>query len=177
MVGFTVKGFNIPNIDGAYTKVLVDIIEYLALEKHKKIIIIPHVTIDNDIDKAQEIYNALTHNTKKNVVIETHEYELFEILEQYKNINFLIGTRLHSTIFALTTGTRAINISYHGTKPIGVFSRMGLSNYVISGNKITFQNLKKIIDNIEEKPYNDLDIMIKKIQNMNIELAKKILSI
>ena len=87
------------------------------------------------------------------IIVDENEYSINNLLEIYKSKDILIGTRLHSTIFALTTNTRVINIGYHGTKAKGVFNNIGLGDYQFDiddpMNKIIHQINNLLADNFD----------------------------
>ena len=56
-------------------------------------------------------------------------------------MHYLVGTRLHSVIFALGMGVPCISISYHGTKAQGIMESMDLGQYVLSIEDIDYKSL------------------------------------
>ena len=127
----------------------VDTIKYCVSEHNAKIYIFPHVTIDNDIDNSFEVYKRLPDSVKQHVVVLSDDYHALHLKNIYKKMSFFIGTRLHSTIFALSENVPAICITYHGTKALGVFKTLGMEEYVlIRYNGVELMNVfDKLIKN------------------------------
>ena len=59
----------------------------------------------------------------------------------YSKMDFMICTRLHSAIFSIGAKTPVVNISYHGTKSIGIMSASGMRNAVINISNISSRKL------------------------------------
>jgi colanic acid/amylovoran biosynthesis protein len=97
-----------------------------------KIHIFPHVTIDNDVEVSFVIYKKMPDNYKQKITVYNQDYSAVELKSIYSNMNIFIGTRLHSTIFAIGEGVPSICISYHGTKSEGIFENYGLSKYAMN---------------------------------------------
>tara|TARA_B110000027_G_scaffold53996_1_gene58766 strand:- start:183 stop:1517 length:1335 start_codon:yes stop_codon:yes gene_type:complete len=53
-----------------------------------------------------------------------------DLQEIYKLYDLMIGTRFHSVIFALNSGTPSLAIAYGGNKAYGIMQEIGLSKYV-----------------------------------------------
>ena len=54
-----------------------------------------------------------------------------ELCALYKEADLLLGTRLHSTIFAATQGTPAVVLEYQQKKALGTFKQLGVEDYVL----------------------------------------------
>ena len=67
------------------------------------------------------------------VLYHTQEYLPQELCWLYGQMDAFIGTRLHSTIFAMRGGVPAIGIAYHGTKTQGIFENIGVPELVLQG--------------------------------------------
>jgi len=177
-VGITVKRFSSKKVDDLYSKIIVQAIEFIITTLNKRVVILPHVTIDDDVSKAFEIYSKLPDKLKSDISVFTNDYTPTELLEMYNDLEFLIGTRLHSTIFSMVVNTKVINIAYHGTKASGVFERFNMDNYVIEGNSLTFDALKDRILMLEARSIEDFKFVenVTAAKRINIEIAKQILS-
>jgi colanic acid/amylovoran biosynthesis protein len=176
-VGLTIKRFSDAGVDRNYSETLRDTIEFLVNEKQLCVAIIPHVTIDDDIEKGREIYDMLRETTMEKVDFITDDFTPEELLSIYGEMRLLIGTRLHSTIFALVASTPVINISYHGTKSRGVFERLRIDDLVIDGENINFQNVKRKIEHLLSENYDsqELQARLKNIQIKNTEIVRELI--
>ena len=92
-------------------------------------------------------------NDKSNITyIEDLNLDCEDIKSLYGEVDYVIGTRFHSVIFAMACGTPSIAISYGGNKGEGIMKDMKLDEYEISIEDINEDNLKmKFIKLIEEE--------------------------
>jgi colanic acid/amylovoran biosynthesis protein len=176
-VGITIRRFKDQVEDEIYSNTLKEVIEYLIFKMNKTVVIVPHVTIDDDTNKAMEIYKMIDDKLKERVQVLTEDYSVRNLLKIYNEFDFLIGTRLHSTIFAMAVQTKAINIGYHGTKSSGVFENFNISEFVIEGADLTADKLINTVNKLvaSSAEYLDLENNVLKAQNRNLEIADIIL--
>lgn len=130
-IGVTTK-FVDKDKENDYQKMWVKSIEYI-LEKNKNanIIIFNQVPIDKDIESSWIIYKKIDDKYKNRIYIMSNNYKSANIKYLYGKMDYFIGTRLHSTIFAIGESVPSICISYHGTKAEGIFENMGFSEFVV----------------------------------------------
>lgn len=128
VIGLTLKVYPSEKQNIFYLSKLKEIVQKLVL-KGFSIVIIPHVRIDDDDKQAQNLMSILDEVCDKRIKVLEQDLSINELLALYNKLVLLIGTRLHSTIFALTMGTPAINIGYHGTKAKGVYRSIGLDDW------------------------------------------------
>lgn len=131
-IGFTIKYVE-KTKESAYRDMIKDSIEHI-IEKYQNchIYIYSQVPIDKDIEAGWEIYKMIKDEYKNDISFITQDYSSRTLKYLYSQMTLFIGTRLHSTIFAMGEAVPSICISYHGTKAEGIFSNMKSSNYVIS---------------------------------------------
>lgn len=140
-VGVTIK--QVPtNKQEKYIAMFVEVIEKLIITNNANIFIFPHVTIERDIDTSFEVYRRLSDRVKPHVTVFSEQYHAMTLKSLYGKMNIFVGTRLHSTIFALSENVPSICISYHGTKSLGVFKTLGLERYVIDDYEADLLNEK-----------------------------------
>jgi len=79
-----------------------------------------------------------------------NEFEMncFDITKFYSEMDYIIGTRFHSVIFAMTSLVPAIAISYSGHKTLGIMSDIGLSEYTVDIANIDAENILDKFDNL-----------------------------
>jgi len=118
--------------------------------------IFPQVSVDlshtghNDMKISKEIADSFL-NTKYEEYINFYnqEWTPIKLRSSYSKMQFLIGTRLHSVIFTLSTETPAINIAYHGTKSLGILrSIKNYEKYVVDINTIKPNILIEVIEEL-----------------------------
>jgi colanic acid/amylovoran biosynthesis protein len=130
-IGVTMKYVD-KHLNGEYIEMMKAAIEY-CISRHGAIVhIFPHVTIENDIGNSSNVLMAIDDKYKEHIRLYSGDYTPRELKKLYSKMNFFIGTRLHSTIFAMGELVPSICIAYHGTKSMGIFSNFGLDKYVIS---------------------------------------------
>ena len=129
-IGITIKHVD-KNKAAEYRHMMIEAIKHCIDVYNTVIYIFPHVTIDDDIDNSFEIFNSINDKYKSRITIFNGNYTSAELKVLYSLMNIFIGTRLHSTIFAMGEMVPSICISYHGTKALGIFSNYGLGEYVI----------------------------------------------
>jgi len=158
-----------------YKKSIIESMKY-CIDKYSAIVhIFPQVSVDlshaghNDMKISKEIADSFV-GTKYEEYINFYnqEWTPTELRSSYSKMQFLIGTRLHSVIFALSTETPAINISYHGTKSLGILR--GIRNYekyVVDINTIKPKIFIEVIEELtaeKERIKQDL-----KVDNLRIK--------
>ena len=130
-IGVTMKYVE-ESLNGDYIKMMKAAIEYCISRHNATIHIFPHVTIENDIGNSCNVIMAIDDGYKENIRLYSNDYTPRELKKLYSKMDFFIGTRLHSTIFAMGELVPSICIAYHGTKSLGVFANFGLNEYVVS---------------------------------------------
>lgn len=164
-VAFTLKNYNNVNSNNLYFSLLKKIIYHLNKNYNCIFHFVPHVSIDDDLNQVKKFVEPLFATIDKNkIIVDENEYSINELLKIYETKDILIGTRLHSTIFALSTNTRVINIGYHATKAKGVFNKIGLSNFQFDIDDPT----DGILPKIDELLMSEFDFS-KKLQEIKTE--------
>jgi polysaccharide pyruvyl transferase WcaK-like protein len=57
-----------------------------------------------------------------------------ELMSLYSSVRFVVGCRLHSTIFAMIAGTPAVVVSLTEEKADGIFESLGLGHFVVQAD-------------------------------------------
>ena len=74
-----------------------------------------------------------------------------ELFKQYVNSDFLIATRMHSAIFALTHCTPVVAIPYDSGGKWAILTNMGMNaNYIINYQQVTPEKLITTFNTVEE---------------------------
>jgi len=120
--------------------------------------IFPQVSVDishtghNDMKISKEISDSFIDTKYEDYIyFYNKDFSPTQLRNLYSQMEFLIGTRLHSVIFTLSTETPAINIAYHGTKSLGILR--GIKNYdqyVVDINTIEPEILLDVIEKMIE---------------------------
>lgn len=140
-VGLTVRG--VERKKDNYIDTMKKMICFLTLEKKCIVHIFQQVAMEDEPDNkaAEVIISRLPKECQDNVIYHTKNYLPQELCWLYGKMDVFIGTRLHSTIFAMRAGTPSIGIVYHGTKTQGIFENIGVSELVVK-EPICFEKLK-----------------------------------
>jgi colanic acid/amylovoran biosynthesis protein len=121
-----------------YEEAIAGFVNKILQEKDMKVVFIPHVTAkaQNDDDRMiiQRIKPKLVF--KEKVILLMDEYSYRDIKGIYENLNWLIGTRMHSVIFALTAQVPVIAIAYE-PKTLGIMKTLHLEKQVLQSENIT----------------------------------------
>ncbi|NCP84871.1 MAG: hypothetical protein GW823_08240 [Bacteroidetes bacterium] len=173
-VGFTIKGVS-KKSSKAYLTMMVDGIKH-CVDKYGAIVhIFPHVTIDNDVEVSYQVHKMLDDKYKSKVFLYNEDYNAPELKSIYSSMNYFVGTRLHSTIFAMGEFVPSICISYHGTKSAGIFANYGLERYSLT--EYSSENLIQKLDDLVINKDEIVSIIKQKhifFKNEHLNLFKRI---
>ena len=149
-VGITIKYAEV-HLNDAYCNMMTAFIEYIIKNLNASVYVFPHVTIEDDIGNAINIYKNVSDQYKNRIFVFSNNYTPGQLKQLYRQMNYFVGTRLHSTIFAMSQFVPCICISYHGTKSMGIFSNFGLSEYVIENydSEILIHRFNMLIQNCD----------------------------
>lgn len=139
----------------AYVESIVGLIRHLRDQYDAQIHIFPQVMVGNshkghsDVRLSQDISDMFTRDGTSNVAFHRYDYSPLELRLLYSRMDAFVGTRLHSVIFATSTGCPAINISYHGTKSQGIFGDLAvMRDNVLQIDTITTDELIAKVDSM-----------------------------
>lgn len=97
-------------------------------------------------------------NRKGVTYIEDLSHNCQDVMAIYENLDFMIGTRFHSVIFAQNVNVPSIAIAYGGNKSYGIMQDMGLGEYVIPIESVKGGKLFEMLITLRE---NRLDYLAK----------------
>ncbi|WP_166260752.1 polysaccharide pyruvyl transferase family protein [Marinobacter salicampi] len=143
LVGFNVSGliFNNPanaadryGFKADYRKALVDFLSSLLVNTEARVLLIPHVMdrpghYESDIAACQEVAKALSTHAGR-VLVSPATLDQAEVKWLISRMDWFCGTRMHSTIAALSSKVPAAAISY-SDKTLGVFKSCGQGRHVL----------------------------------------------
>lgn len=182
-VGITVRDWNFPNSKDrkkSQRKYLQSFINFLNLRENNKydFYLMPQVIgpgIDNDLIPSREILDKVKGN---NVHLITFDLSPEEIKFMYSQMDYFIGTRMHSNIFSLSEGVPCLAISYD-YKTDGIMKMADQSYYVIKIDELNETNLNDkfhamLKDSLYVSRLNKKIPSIKKKALSNINILKSI---
>lgn len=79
------------------------------------------------------------------------EYNCVQMKALYSYLGYMVGTRFHSCIFAMSQGVPTLAISYQGYKASGIMSDMGLSEFHIHINDVSLDRLVNTFNLLQKK--------------------------
>jgi len=168
-IGITVRNWLKPSEQKNYEKELSRfIIKKLNNNRDIRFYFIPQVihekNLDNDLLIAKKITERIPKHLKNFVYILNEDLDPREIKFIISKMDYFIGTRMHSNIFALSNKIKTIAISYE-PKTEGIMKMLNLSNYVIKMENLTCQVLIKKFDRLIND-YKYIGLLKKKIPKM-----------
>ena len=105
----------------------------------------------NDALLAEEICNTLSEKTQKHILLDKKYYKFDDFYNTFREFDFVVGTRLHMCILALTNYIPAFNISYE-IKGKETYSYLGLEKYSIDYNDDIDKSVLHLQDFIKNLP-------------------------
>lgn len=135
-----------------YMKTLALIVEWLSLEGYK-VLLVSHTigpTPGEDDRIAVRCLYKMTRSKENVQILETEGLTAYDLIGLYASGRLLIGTRFHSVIFAMLSGTPVIAISYFGPKTFGIMKGLGLEQFVLDISDLDIAKLRSMIQHVLE---------------------------
>ncbi|MEO0071779.1 MAG: polysaccharide pyruvyl transferase family protein [candidate division WOR-3 bacterium] len=165
---------------------LADVASWINKELGYQVVLVAHTigpTPEEDDRMAVKALYELLPEKSRVKTIDTTDLDTIQVMGLYTDASLLIGTRLHSVIFALLNLVPAIAISYFGPKTRGGMEELGLSDFVVDINKISAQELKQKVRTIltrESEIKKHLRLKLAELQNQaeenGLKLIKSVIS-
>lgn len=149
IVGVTVRSWLDDEKQEKYEKDIAFLCDYVSEKLDFFVVFIPQVTVENhnDDDRVSSRRVISYMNNKDNVLMLNDKFDHKVIKSIYGSLDFLIGTRFHSVIFALTSTVPSIAIQYeHKTR--GIMRDLNLEKWVIDIDKTDKNLLVKMFDEL-----------------------------
>lgn len=118
--------------------------------KGYEVLLVPQVTTHYraDDDRIAEARIADYCQGKKPVLV-ADAAEAGQLKSLYDDVDFVVGTRFHSVIFALTSYIPCMAVEYDH-KTSGIMQSLGLGEWVISLNDVTAKDLRAMFTKLEK---------------------------
>ena len=145
MVGITVRDWHFPMQGKAfdyrynYMNTIASFIDKLHVELGADIFFMPHALEDQII--TQEIADMAKFSSP---IVFSGDYSTSELRQLYGEMDIFIGTRIHSDIFALSSGVPTVAIAYEIPKGFGIISMVEESECIINIAEINLECLWNI---------------------------------
>jgi colanic acid/amylovoran biosynthesis protein len=163
VVGITVRSWLPASKQDAYERAMAEFIERTSRCAGLSVAVIAQVTStqhdDDDRVVGRRIQELL--GPRSNVVFLDQQLTHHEVKSLFANLSYLVGTRFHSVIFALTEGVPALAIEYEH-KTMGIMQDLGLEKWVVPIEDVTADKLAVLFDRLVR----DREAYIKKLQGI-----------
>jgi colanic acid/amylovoran biosynthesis protein len=149
IVGVTVRSWLSDEMQEKYEKDIAFLCDYVSEKFDFFVVFIPQVTVENhnDDDRLSSRRVISYMNNKDKVIMLNDKFDHNVIKSIYGSLDYLIGTRFHSVIFALTSMVPSIAIQYeHKTR--GIMRDLNLEKWVIDIDKTDKNELVKMFDDL-----------------------------
>lgn len=91
-------------------------------------------------------------------------------------MDYTVGTRFHSVIFSLSEGVPALAIEYGGNKGAGILKDIGLAEYGIPIEEVSFNKLKETFIRLTDNSAN-IRLKTKEYMDYNQQMYKKFIDL
>ena len=166
-------------VGSAYATTLTKAITEI-LEQTEAVIVVVSMNVPSDLKFANLIYEQLPNSLQTRVILADNSYSPEQIKSIISAMDIFIGTRLHPTLFALSSQVPSIAI-HHLIKVKGLMKLFGLEKYFLEVDSLTPQSLN---DKVQELIVNQEDIRqeisnklpsVEKAVYKNIEMLESLL--
>jgi len=116
-----------------YTRVMRAILNEIVSNPATSIVIIPQVTTRSEDASGiiEEILSDLAPRARDRITIGVGEHSIEELVAEYARLDYLVATRLHSSIFALASGTPVFVMRYDEGPQWSILSMLGVGSFVV----------------------------------------------
>lgn len=180
-IGITVRPYNFSghtNKDELYVKYIKSVSKFI--EKYQEIynifLIAQTMGPSNHENDGLAIKEVQKYLKKEVSIISDIELNANDLVSIYGHMDYVIGTRFHSVIFAFTQCVPCIAISYGGNKGEGIMKDFSLGKYEIKIDEINDNNLIQLFNDL----INDNSVQGKiseKLDEYNIQRNELIIKI
>lgn len=156
IVGITLRPWRFPNTKhpskkySMYILSFVEFINYL-IDNNFTICLFAHTlgpsAHENDLIAIKDVYDKISRKNHCKIIIRK-DFNCADMMNLYSRCSYFIGTRFHSIIFCQNQNIPAIAVSYGGNKGIGIMEDLGLSQFVIPIENVSYEVLKSKFINL-----------------------------
>lgn len=155
LIGITVRNWSFPNVVDEekarenYIKQMKQFIEYYIKNENATFLFIPQVIVSyaSDTDIAIEIKNRIKEELQSKFIIRNDDWSPLEIKTLIGKLDYFVGTRMHSNIFATSMYVPTLAIAYE-KKTNGIMETVGQKKYVEEIDTIDSESMKNKFNEI-----------------------------
>lgn len=133
-----------------YKQTLCDFVKLLSSKGYHPVLI-EHTYADNEHEQDMSCINdvaALLGDSCEYTVYSDLSLTCRQLKYVYSKFDYIVGTRFHSVIFSLASGVPAVAITYGGNKGEGIMRDIGLGDYALPIENLSFDNLEEKLDSL-----------------------------
>jgi colanic acid/amylovoran biosynthesis protein len=149
LVGVTVRAWLSSAEQHAYESAVAEFIDRISGRPGVRVAVIAQVTASDQDDDDRVVGRRIAEllGPRSNVAFLNERLTHYEIKSVFDRLTYLVGTRFHSVIFALTSGVPALAIEYEH-KTSGIMQDLGLEKWVLRIEEVTADNLTELFDEL-----------------------------
>jgi colanic acid/amylovoran biosynthesis protein len=146
LVGITARKWLDPERQDRYERALAAVIDQVQADSGQRTILIPQVmsAYQSDDDRLVNERVAAHCRADRQPLLLAGWSSHHDLKALYQELDFLIGTRLHSVIFSLTSYVPSIAIAYEH-KTLGIMGDLGLGNWCLRIEDATEPRLTELV--------------------------------
>ncbi len=151
VVGLTVRAWLPPAAQAEYEQAMAGFISRITRSGDLNVVVIAQVTSEHHDDDDRLVGQRLARLLKGNeqvTFLERLDYRAIKLV--ITDLDYLVGTRFHSVIFALSAGVPVIAIEYEH-KTSGIMQDLGLEKWVIDMEDVTTDGLARLFAHLVEQ--------------------------
>ncbi len=139
-----------------YLDALVGLIQAAMQQPHLRLLLIPHVmsplgSFESDAEACLRVLDKLSPSLTSRISVAPTNLDECEVKWLISKTEWFCGTRMHSTIAALSSGVPTAAIAY-SDKTLGVFQSCGVQNQVIDPRQLETQAVvERLIESFESR--------------------------
>ena len=146
---FAIKGSNKKDIS-EYLETIANALLSLSKSQKIKVIIFPQVTVskgDSDTEVSEKLLSFLGEEIAELFKL-PRELDPQRLMATYGDVDLFIGSRMHSTIFALASGCATLGLAYQ-PKTTATFKLLGLEKNILPVNDFSVNDLLNLIQGVK----------------------------
>lgn len=148
LVGLTARQWLSPSEQDLYERRLAQLVDYIEKDAQRQVVLIPQVisSLAGEDDRYVNRRIAKHCAGRQPILIEDiHDYR--ELADLYRQLDFMVGMRFHSVIFALTHFVPSIAIEYHH-KAAGIMADLSLTDWVVPVDALERGKLEALFEEL-----------------------------
>jgi colanic acid/amylovoran biosynthesis protein len=186
LIGISISAFMMDHFfkgQGAdYLSVMSKIVDYLVESKSAYVVLIPHSIspsyyVNDDTYAIRGVYRLVKN--KRQVRIVGNDYDARELKGIIGFCDFFIGCRMHANIAAISQNIPTVALGW-SHKYYGIMKRVGMEEYVINLENLSFEELKAKINmlfSMREQTRKRLTVETRKERNSALSAIKLVVDL